>query len=335
MTTRSPSLIHWLLLLSLLVFSPGRGFAGPSEQQQAEDHFNEAVQYNKTRSFAKAREELIAAITLAPEVHKYHQALVINFIQMRQGPSGLKFYRDFVSKHPKSPAGHYWLGRMHLDRGSLKDAAEEFAAATKLDPGDDHAFIALGHAYWRMGNEDEALKAYLEANRLAPAVASVHGGLGNVYFKRGDFKKAQSEYERAVELETMMPEARFNLGVIYEKNRQYDKAVAQWKAILDEDPNVVQARERLAGIYLKLEQYEDAAREFSMITRLKPLSSETFVSLGESLILLAGTLKDSSEITELRESAVNAFKQALEIEPDNKAAQDYLKKLQPAAAPKG
>lgn len=333
MTPRTPSLILWLLLLSVLFAPHGRAWAGAPVNPQAEEHFNQAMDYNKTRSFAKARAELIEAVTLAPEVHKYHQALVLNYIQMREGPAGVKFYSDFIKTHPRNPTVHYWLGRLYLDKGSLKEAAEEFAAATELDPKDDHAFIALGHAYWRMGMVDEALKAYLEANRLAPAVASVHGGLGNVYFKKGDYKKAQAEYERAVELETMMPEARFNLGVIYEKGRQYDKAIAQWKAILDEDPNVVQARERLADLYLTLEQYENAAREYSMITRLKPLSDETFVSLGESLILLAGTQKDPGEMADLRDSAVDAFEKALEIDSENKAAQDYLKRLKPPAPP--
>jgi tetratricopeptide (TPR) repeat protein len=326
-------MIHRSLAVVLLALLPSVLFADTFNEKTAEQHFEKAVEHNKRRAFGEARSELVRAVEHDPGSHKYHQALVLNYIQLRQGPAGILFYQELMKKHPKSAVVHYWLGRLYLERGSLDQAAKEFKTSAGLDPKDDHAFVALGHAYWRMGNDEGAYSAYQEANRLAPDIASVHAGLGNVYYKKKEYAKAQAAYEKAVALETVMPDARYNLGLIYERNGEFAKAVAQWNAILEADPNEVQARERLAGIYLMGEQYEDAAREYSLISRLKPLSAETFVALGESLILLAGTLEDPADITGLRESAVDAFQQALEIEPKNEKALSYLEKLNPAGAP--
>ena len=315
----------FVILFSPIV--PTLGWGASTGYEEAEQYFEKAVEHNKKRELAEARADLTNAVRLDIEKHKYHQALVLNYVQTRQGPKGLKFYEGLASDHPDSAVVHYWLGRLYLQSRALEDAAREFKISSELNPADDHAFIALGHAYWRIGNDEGAFKAYLEARRLAPNVASVHGGLGNVYYKRKEFKKAQQEYEKAVELGTVMPEARFNLGLIYENNNQIANAMEQWKAIVEGDPNESQARERLARVYFLGEQYEDAAREFSMISRVKPMSDEILVLLGESLIMLASTKEDASQIDQLKRSAIQSFQQAIEIDPSNKKAQDYLDQL--------
>jgi tetratricopeptide (TPR) repeat protein len=314
------------LALFLIVLSPiAARSAGPTDD--AASHYDKAVEHNKMRRLQKARDELIRAVNLDLENNKYHQALFINYISTREGPKGIKFYEDLIREHPKSPASHYWLGRLFLDRQALDKAAAEFIEASRLAPKDDHAYVALGHTYWRMGEDEKALKAYREADRLSPDIGPVHGGMGNVFFHRKEYEKAEREYLKAIELGSDTTEFRYNLGVIYEKTRRIGKAIEQWKKILDDDPNEIQAREHLARVYFRGEQYKSAAEEYSMLSRLQPLEADVFLSLGESLILWASKTEDPGDVAKIRNSAVHAFQQTLEIDPDNKKAKAYLEKL--------
>jgi hypothetical protein len=75
------------------------------------------------------------------------------------------------------------------------------------------------------------------------------------------------------------------------------------------------------------EQYKAAAEEYSMLTRLQPFKADVFLSLGESLILWASQEEDPSDVSKIRNSAVQAFQQTLEVDPHNEKAKEYLKKL--------
>ena len=121
--------------------------------------------------------------------------------------------------------------------------------------------------------------------------------------------------------------------MIYEKTHRIGKAIEQWKTILEDDPNEIQARERLANVYFQGGQYQAASEEYSMLSRLQPLSADVFLSLGESLILWASKTEDPSDVAHIRNSAVQAFQQTLEIDPKNEKARAYLEKLHAPESP--
>jgi len=314
------------ILGALFLIPPGLSRAA-SKKKEAEIHFDNAMEKQKLSKFEEAREGFTQAVLLGIEEDKYHRALVFHYFKTRRGPLGIKFYQDLVQKNPKKARVHYWLGRLYLSKQSLDEAARSFETAGKLAPKDNHPQIALGHAYLRMEKDEQALEAYLRANQIDPKVAVVHEGIANIYYKRGDYPEAQKEYEAALDLDDSLEEARKNLSLIYEKRGQIIKAVDLWNTILEADPNVAEIRERLARVYFLGEQYMDAAKEYSMLSKQRPDSPEVFLSLGESLILLASTTENPAEVIQIIESAVEAFEHALKMDPGNKKAQSYLDKL--------
>ena len=313
------------IVLALSFFSGVSLASSPNEE--AEFLFKKGMENIKTSNYEEAQRVLTEAVLLSLETHKYHQALFFHYLKTRRGPLGIKFYEDLIIKYPNSSIVHYWLGRFYLQRRTLDQAAREFKEATRLAPEDDHGFIALGHATLELGNVEDAYNAYRRANELAPKVAVVHEGLGNIYYRKKDYSKAKMEYDLAIKLDASLNEARYNLGLIHEKNGDIGKAIGQWKAILESDPNEAQARERLARIYFLGEQYSDAAREYSMITKVRPFSTDIFLALGESLIMAATVTEDPAEMSQMKESAIQAFREALELDPENPTALEYIEKL--------
>jgi tetratricopeptide (TPR) repeat protein len=306
--------------------------AGPEEE--AMSHFDKGMEFNKERRFNEARGELVQAMELSLETYKYHQALVLNYLEMRQGLKAIAFYRDLSRAHPDSSMVHYWLGRLYLVSGNLNDSATEFKESSRLAPKDEHPLISLGHVYYRLGKDREALDAYLEANRLSPKVASVHEGLGNIYFNRKEYAKAMPEYEEALRLDESLSEARFRLSIAYEKEGEIAKAVKEWRTLLDDDPNESRARERLARAYFLGEQYKDAVEQYTLLSEVRQSSPEVFLALGESEIMLATQIDDPDRRASLLKGAKEAFQRTIELDPKNAQAKKYLEDLKSKAPPK-
>ncbi|HTP41944.1 MAG TPA: tetratricopeptide repeat protein [Nitrospiria bacterium] len=300
----------------------------------AEAAYQEGVDLNKQHRLDQAVEQLTRAVTWDPDTHRYHQALVMTFIALRQGPQAIHFYKELVLRYPKSGVVHYWLGRLYLERQSLDDAAREFELARQLAPQDEHPLVSLGHVYLRQGKEDEALAAYRKANELSPRIAAVHAGLGTIYFHRKEDDKAEAEYNDALMIDPSLSEARYNLSIIYERRKQWDQAVKQWKKLLDDDPNESQAREHLARYYLNNGQYADAVNEYTTLSEVRESSPEVFLSLGEAQILLAATLTGVNEQRELKAAATESFQHVLDLEPSNAQARRYLEQLNAKSPPK-
>jgi len=298
----------------------------------AESAFQQGVDLNKQQQFDQALEQFSRAVTWSPETHRYHQSLVMTFVALRRGPEAIQFYKALIARNPKSGVGHYWLGRLYMERQSLDDAAKEFEEARRLAPKDEHAIISLGHIYLRQGKEDEALAAYKQANELTPRVAAVHAGLGTIYFHRKEDDKAETEYNDALMIDPSLSEARYNLSLIYERRKEWDKAVKQWKQLLEDDPNESQARERLARYYMTAGQYGDAVDEYTMLSEVRQASPEVFLALGEAQILYAATLTDAGQQRHLKDAALESFQRTLELEPSNAQARKYVDQLTPKSS---
>ena len=325
-------LIRGAVAVAILLLVPVIAHGATSEEA-AKSYFDEGKELNKQQRYDEALTKFTLAVRASLENHKYHQALFMTYMVLRRGVQAIDVYKKMTGEHPRSPALHYWLGRLYLQSQSLDDAAREFQVATELAPHDDHAWISLGHTYYRQGKDAEAMAAYQMANTLSPKVAVVHAGLGNLFLKKADYPKAQSELGEALRLDPSLTEARYNLSLIYEKKGEMTKAVKEWQRLLDDDPNESAARERLARTYFQQKQYADAVQEYSTLSEIRQSSPEVFFALGEAQIMLAATLADPDDKNHLKDLAVQALQRTLELDPSNEQAHKYLDRLRSKDSP--
>jgi tetratricopeptide (TPR) repeat protein len=316
---RLRSVVALAILLLVPVF-----VHGTTPEEAAKSYFEEGKELSKQQRYDEGLVKLTLAVQASLETHKYHQALFMTYMALRRGVQAIDVYKKMAGEHPDSPTVHYWLGRLYLQSQSLDAAALEFRKAAELAPKDDHAWISLGHTYYRQGKDAEAMAAYQTANKLSPKVAAVHAGLGSLYLKRSDYPKAQRELETALRLDPSLTEARFDLSLIYERQGEIAKAVKEWRRILDDDPNESAARERLARTYFEQQQYEDAVREYSTLSQVRQGAPEVFFALGEAQVMLAASLTDSDDKHQLKDLALQAFQRTLELDPNHARARRYL-----------
>ncbi len=106
----------------------------------------------------------------------------------------------------------------------------------------------------------------------------------------------------------------------YFENKDYDKALAAYQTIQQKDSlNLVIKERRINRIgyrYIRNNDFDNAIEIFKINTVLYPKSSNTFDSLGEAYYLKKDTV-----------NALINFKKALSINPENRSAKRFLKKL--------
>lgn len=187
---------------------------------------------------------------------------------------------------------HNMMGVIHHDRGRLQDAKVSFERAVTLNPRYTEA----------------ALNLAVTCNDL------------------GDYTSAQQTYQRALSRDADFPGgldpyakgkiANLHAAVAYAYNDVglYNEAVHELRKAINLCPHFVDLRLELSNAYRQLQDLAAACFELEEALRIKPSYVPARNALGVVLLVLGE-----------RKRAITEWQTALQNEPDNKAAQMYLK----------
>jgi hypothetical protein len=118
---------------------------------------------------------------------------------------------DTVLRRPSNPRARIALGTALADEGKLAEAAEQFVAALRIDPGDFEARRSLGLVLYRMGRYSDALAQYGRLLPPKPDQAPFHHDVALALEAAGRNREAIGEYARALALDPGDTEARARL----------------------------------------------------------------------------------------------------------------------------
>ncbi|TAJ83675.1 MAG: tetratricopeptide repeat protein [Gallionellaceae bacterium] len=180
------------------------------------------------------------------------------------------------------------LGNAFKHQGLWEDAAESYAQAIKLNPGDAELHNNLGKLLKTQGKLDDAAACYRTALALKPDAHLIHSNLGNALKEQGKLQEAIASYNRALALKADYADGHRNLGLAHKDSGNLDAAVACFAQALALNPFYTDALSNL--LYLHA------------FTRI--------VSPHEELRLAAGwekTLLDDAQRTAARKHALSAF----------------------------
>lgn len=247
---------------------------------------------------------------------------------------------------PDFADAHYHLGLVYYQKAEFRKAINAFTQTLKLLPRDTDALIKLGLASHKAGDAnaidalvkrtfyEQAVKAYQTALEIQPHNVEALNNLGLAYQELGQFSDAIAVYEEGLTLNPNLPQLHANLAAardlqagIYSlaAHRHYrvgtrakragriEIAVDAWKQAIAESPKYLQAYLQLAELYFQRAEYESAIRTYrsaialvseSELSRLAA-SADIFYNLGNSYLY-----------TQQLESAVSAYRQAVDLNPE-------------------
>lgn len=221
--------------------------------------------------------------------------------------------------------------------------------------------LALGREHYDKREFDRAehyLRQVLE--RAEGKYADVLNMMGVIHHDRGRFEEAQAAFEEALQINPNYTEAALNLAVTYNDLGRYDDAKRIYQAALARgaespgqlDPfvkgKIANLHAEVAQAYIDAGMFADAMHELRKAILLCPTFADLRVKLA-NLYRQAGDLDaarfELEEAIAARpryvpahvalgvtllsmgqpERAMDAWRKAIEIDPDNKAAQMYLR----------
>jgi tetratricopeptide (TPR) repeat protein len=176
----------------------------------------------------------------------------------------------------------------------------------------------------KFSNQAEAIKAYEEVLALDPAHSDAIARLKDMYEKRREWDKLVDLHEREI-AGLAAPEekaARYKevADAAIQKMRRADKGAELWRKVLLHAPGDLDALTALENLYEREKLWDELAEVGEQ--RYERLSDNA-----EKLKLADKLGRLYTERVKRPEAAVRAWKRVLSVEPDNRKAQDALKKL--------
>jgi Flp pilus assembly protein TadD len=241
--------------------------------------------------------------------------------------------------------------------GERYDEAERLARrATELTPRNALAYDQLGVAMERRGLISAGTEnAYRKAIQLAPSFAPPYAHLGRLLRRRGQNKQSAAAYESAIRYSTDVPtmilvadvmqsEQRFSdseqllraavandplnptglllLGQALTTTGKYVDAEKILRRSLDVSPNAFMPNRLLGTLYLRQGKYEPA--ETSLLQALRSVSPNEKRSLSLQFEKLGDGYKKAGKSA----NAHQAYKQAVDLDPENESLKTKLAKTQ-------
>lgn len=140
-------------------------------------------------------------------------------------------------------------------QGRYDEAAELFARARQLSPGDEvirrnlaRLRTVLGHRLLQAGSPEKAQAQYQAALDLVPDETGALLGLGDAQLRQRQPRAAAESYGRAVGLEPRNPDAYIRLGEAYYSQGDLGAAVSAWERALVLRPEDAWLRHRLESV---------------------------------------------------------------------------------------
>ncbi len=147
-------------------------------------------------------------------------------------------------------------------RGKIKEAAQEYEKALRIDSRAAEAHARLVRIAAELGQPAEAEKHYRKAAALDPDAADAYSNYGAVLLQQKRYQEARTAFERALAVDPYHPEALMHLAYLQEIEHQPQPAERNYREAIQCRPGYREAHLRLGSLLRKLGRYEEAAKQF-------------------------------------------------------------------------
>ena len=220
---------------------------------------------------------------------------------------------------------YYNKATNYNDEGKYSLAIDNFKKALSMDPNSFEIIFNLGIAYINKKEFDLAIESFENVLKFSPDEPAAYSNMALAYSKKHDFDSAIKYYKKVLELEPEDTSAFKDLGDAFVKNRQYNEAIEYYEKFLKSHPTSFIVKESLqTAINLKNKLGSGGASEDETAVPIHTQEPDNLPrkSSEEYLNEAVAFIKDQKI-----DSAIEALRSCLKINPDNTKASDLLNKL--------
>jgi len=167
---------------------------------------------------------------------------------------------------------HNVRGTAYLGQLKWTEAAQAFAAALEIEPGNPTLLTNRAVAIIQQGEIEAAEKLLLQALELDPQHPHAHYNLGLIEKNRGNFAPATAHFEAVREQDPADLLTQYNLGIVYSRTDRGDEAEAAFREALKRDPTHVSSLYGLGRYLLQRGDTDEGARLVNLSQEIRSRS---------------------------------------------------------------
>ena len=176
-------------------------------------------------------------------------------------------------------------------------------------------YLEMSRVLLEQSRVEEASAALKSALAVNPNISMLHFTLANILRKQGDYNGAIEEMKQELAVSPDAEKVNVAIGELYVEAGKDAEAEGVYKKILEKSPDNISAYMALGGIYNRMGDFARSEQAYRKVIDLNPKNADMiYYNVGVSII----NKKDLTNAD--RTSAMDAFKKALELNPDHAGA---------------
>ena len=221
-------------------------------------------------------------------------------------------YEALVRLDPYTSSNHYNLGVSYQFLQRLRESLASYRRAIKLDPRDWKAHMNLGLVYMALGESRPAARHARRGAELNPSSSVAQTNLGVVLDAAGNLGEAQSAYQRSLELNAAHTPTALNLVNNLLAQKKAGQAISVLQQVLRTEDSAP-IRKRYGDALAMADRPDEAVAEYRAALERDTRYFPAMNAIGA--VRVAQYNKGLQLDDAKRDEAVNAWRQSLEINP--------------------
>lgn len=253
----------------------------------------------------KAQELCEKLIQKYPKDHHTHFLFGILYQKQGKLDQAKHSFEQSISLKKDNPEAYFFLANIYLEEKKIHQAQAHYQKALRFRKSFLEARFNLAMSYKKEKKNHQAIGEYLILIKHFPSHAPSYLNLGNLFQEKGYLHRAKQCYLEALKIHPNLAHCHNNLAGIYLIEKKFPRAEEHLKQALrlhKNDPTIVF---HLANLYKQWNKHDKAIEYYEKTLSLEPKFFQAHNNLG----LLYSK--------KMPQKAVNSFKQALKIDPEN------------------
>lgn len=250
-----------------------------------------------------------------PAPMDYHLKRARNFEDIGDYESAITEAQLAMEANPNVTKPMRELGYIHYKNNNLEEAKKWFEKAAGLNKLDVLSFHYLGQIYLQQDDIEKAVHYLEKAMKISPRHLERGIDFAKTLVRMGKNKKAIDVFNRALELSASTAELKEEITDYCIENNLTEYSVKLLEGLIYEQPK---RSDLLLKLGKQLEKINEVSRAVTHLTRASQLDKDNIeirIHLGKNYLTLNKPIL-----------AERPLKEVIKIEPENKTAQELLRK---------
>jgi tetratricopeptide (TPR) repeat protein len=271
--------------------------------------------YRGEMLFQRSEETYREAASISPELPGAYIGLANQYVSSGRHQEALDLLQEAAVRTNQHPRVSIEKAIVLLTLGQHEEAIHELRAVENSYPYEPRLHEALGVSLLSRGEAHKAIEELEKEVRFSGGSLITYSALGRANLAIEQFSDAANYLEVALRFDPANPSVTMQLADAYTMLGLHIKACAALARVRENDPGNLPLKYKFANCLYRAGRLDDALGHFKQLHIYEPRNTDFLVNMGTVYAAMDSLNR-----------AIEVWKRALELDPDNEIAEENLRK---------